>query len=561
MTWGREARVALDEVLRLRPEVLRLIDRLGTETSDADVSRLQDQLQAAGKVAAERLAGLLGIEEKEGTEMGPTGWRCSLMNAITTKAGDVDTDVGEWLRGNTPLGITESIPPRGVFPPAGPTKAQLESAEFMVQRAGAVEVDRNYKSFEENEEESRQEVARLEAEGHLERIGCWNHVRRRWKGAIATKVATLVKQKSDGTQKVRFIVDMLRSGVNSLAVAGERIVLPRATDLINSTLRLWEAARPGEFLEFLTIDIADAFLNLQIKEGERANTIIRAQDGDYLVYKGVPFGLATAPLLWGRVAAWLGRATQSIFERARVRAQIYVDDPVLVVRGYGDARRWYLARAILLWAALGARLALKKASRGTKVTWIGAQYEVLQQGIKVGIDQQRVAKLQEAMASVSAGKGLVNLRSLTGELSWVAGLVPKIRPWVTMLWAACHAADLQHLAASQGRSKAKQRPRNMVFTNMVAQPLEWLTAFLQGCHGGVERVRWVSDRASRPNLLIRADASTTGMGGVLFGSAGEPVAYWTCLLDPEMCSAPRGLFVHKKCGKPVLDQEKKASET
>lgn len=371
------------------------------------------------------------------------------MNAITTKAGDVDTDVGEWLRGNTPLGITESIPPRGVFPPSGPTKAQLESAEFMVQRAGAVEVDRNYESFEENEEESRQEMAGLEAEGHLERIGCWNHVRRRWKGAIATKVATLVKQKSDGTQKVRFIVDML----------------------------------------------------------------------------------------WGRVAAWLGRATQSIFERARVRTQIYVDDPVLVVRGYGDARRWYLARAILLWAALGARLAFKKASRGTKVTWIGAQYEVLQQGIKVGIDQQRIAKLQEAMASVSAGKGLVNLRSLTGELSWVAGLVPKIRPWVTMLWAACHAADLQHLAASQGRSKARQRPRNMVFTNMVAQPLEWLTAFLQGCHGGVERVRWVSDTASRPNLLIRTDASTTGMGGVLFGSAGEPVAYWTCLLDPEMCSA------------------------
>ena len=226
----------------------------------------------------------------------------------------------------------EHSSPRSLPPVWTNQSPAIESAEFMVQRAGAVEVDRNYKSFEENKEESRQEMARLEAEGHLERIGCWNHVRRRWKGAIATKVATLVKQKSDGTQKVRFIVDMLRSGVNSLAVAGERIVLPRATDLINFTLDLWEAARPGEFLEFLTIDIADAFLNLQIKEGERANTIIRAQDGDYLVYKGVPFGLATAPLLWGRVAAWLGRATQSIFERARVRTQIYVD------AGLGGAR-------------------------------------------------------------------------------------------------------------------------------------------------------------------------------------------------------------------------------
>ena len=119
-------------------------------------------------------------------------------------------------------------------------------------------------------------MAWLEAEGHLERVGDWGQILQRWPRAIATKVATLVKQKSDGTQKVRFIVDMLRSGINSLATAGERIVLPRAMDLINSTLDLWEAAKPGESLEFLTIDIADAFLNLRI--GERASAIVRAQN-------------------------------------------------------------------------------------------------------------------------------------------------------------------------------------------------------------------------------------------------------------------------------------------
>lgn len=455
VSWGRAARAALDEVLQLHPEVLRLVDRLGTEMSDTEVTRLQEQLHAAGTAGAERLAELLHMKKEEGSREGPTGWRCSLMSAITTQVNDADVDVAGWLGGATPLGITKSIPPRGIFPPAGPTKAQLESAEFMAQRAGVVEVERNYKSFEENKEGSKKEMARLEAEGHLERIGDWHQVRRRWPKAIATRVATLVKQKSDGSQKVRFIVDMLRSGVNSLAVAGERIVLPRATDLINSTLDLWESAKRGESLEFLTIDIADAFLNLQIEDEERANTIIRAQEGDYLVYKGVPFGLATAPLLWGRVAAWLGRATQSIFERGQVRTQTYVDDPVLIARGYRDARRWYFARALLLWAALGARLALKKASKGSRVTWIGAQYEVLPQGIRVGIDQQRISKLQEAMASINSGKGLVSLRSLTGELSWVAGLVPKIRPWVTMLWAACHASDMQHLA-KQGRDHETQ---------------------------------------------------------------------------------------------------------
>ena len=39
---------------------------------------------------------------------------------------------------------------------------------------------------------------------------------------------------------------------------------------------------------------------------------MRTAEGEYASYRGVPFGLATAPLLWGRSAAWLGRATQAI---------------------------------------------------------------------------------------------------------------------------------------------------------------------------------------------------------------------------------------------------------
>lgn len=38
-------------------------------------------------------------------------------------------------------------------------------------------------------------------------------------------------------------------------------------------------------------------------------------------------------------------------------------------------------------------------------------------------------------------------------------------------------------------------------------------------------------------------------------------ATWLPLGSAHRQCSPRGLFVHKKCGKPVLDQEKKASET
>ena len=69
-------------------------------------------------------------------------------------------------------------------------------------------------------------------------------------------------------------------------------------------------AKPGE-LEFLTADFSDAFLNLGIDEAERGNAIILISEKEYASCRGVPFGLATAPLLWGRVAAWIGLASQS----------------------------------------------------------------------------------------------------------------------------------------------------------------------------------------------------------------------------------------------------------
>ena len=52
--------------------------------------------------------------------------------------------------------------------------------------------------------------------GFLEKVGLWHEVTRRWPGAMSTRVAVLVKERPDGSQKVRFIMDALRSGVNRL---------------------------------------------------------------------------------------------------------------------------------------------------------------------------------------------------------------------------------------------------------------------------------------------------------------------------------------------------------
>ena len=52
-----------------------------------------------------------------GVHVTETGIQAELIKAIATESGDPDLDVPTWLAGETPLGITQPIVPRGVFRP------------------------------------------------------------------------------------------------------------------------------------------------------------------------------------------------------------------------------------------------------------------------------------------------------------------------------------------------------------------------------------------------------------------------------------------------------------
>ena len=112
-------------------------------------------------------------------------------------------------------------------------------------------------------------------EEHVRVLGNWEDVKKVHRKAIATKIAVLVKEKLDKNgetkKKVRFVVDMRRTGVNGKVYVYERIVLPRGRDLVDSVLDLMEGqmGRRQAEVELLVIDISDAFLNLLIHEAER----------------------------------------------------------------------------------------------------------------------------------------------------------------------------------------------------------------------------------------------------------------------------------------------------
>ena len=82
---------------------------------------------------------------------------------------------------------------------------------------------------------------------------------------VLTKLALISKQKSDGNWKYRLIWDLLRSDVNATVELKERIS-PRIKDAVDNALELRQA---GRHLEWMVLDISDAFHNIPLRPTER----------------------------------------------------------------------------------------------------------------------------------------------------------------------------------------------------------------------------------------------------------------------------------------------------
>ena len=91
----------------------------------------------------------------------------------------------------------------------------------------------------------------------------------------------------------------------------------------------------------------------------------------------------------------------------------------------------------------GFPLAWGKGVLSESVTWIGAPLSSLPSGIRVSIPEDKLdallAQTQELRSSVVAGRRSV--RAYCGKLSFVGGMVPYIRPVLSMLWAALSSSS------------------------------------------------------------------------------------------------------------------------
>ena len=129
------------------------------------------------------------------------------------------------------------------------------------------------------------------------------------------------------------------------------------------------------------------------------------------------------------------------------------------------------------------------------------------------------------------------LRSATGKLAWVLGILVRIRWAVAILYAV--VADVTRDGAA-GREvvRAARRvgdhrvERGLVHFSRVRLPLQRLAELFAPLQGPVVRV--VEWRPARPQLCIIVDASPSGLGAVLAQAAsGKPLDWLAPSLNKD----------------------------
>lgn len=426
------------------------------------------------------------------------------------------------------------IPTCGIFPETDEEDTVMGEAPPMDLMQGT----RNYASFYDLIEAAEEELTRYVQKGFaVIKDGDW--IKQRFGSGTVSKMALIQKTKDDGRVKNRVVVDLLRSGGNARAVVPERLVLPRVMDVLEGARRMrsdsmefvkaaqregWAPEKEEEMYEWELVgaDLQDAFCHFPVALQEVSNCICPgARANEFVMYTALLFGFKAAPLLMARLASMISRFLQSLFLRGEGSLQTYMDDPLFILAGPLTRRNRTLALILYSLYAMGVNVAYAKGERGLRVNWIGVSFELDQarEHMKLTISQRMVKDLLTKMREWQGTGmiGLKELRAVTGKLSWVAGILPRMRWAVSIMYAVVAAAERDAKSGAEEERAAKRRdsrPKpDLVAVSRFELPRAWLMKLLLQADNLLLRSEPLYPVL--PELAIVTDASPQGIGAIL----------------------------------------------
>ena len=271
-------------------------------------------------------------------------------------------------------------------------------------------------------------------------------------------------------------------------------------------------------MEMVLIDVADAFPHLAVHHQELEHCITPGlHEGEFFLFRALLFGYKTAPLLWSRVAAWLGRMIQSCVPLHEGRHQIYLDDSLWLLQGTLQRRNEVLAFVLYTMAALGFNLSIRKGERGSRVTWSGVEFHLGDNHVLLTLPEKFINDLQEKVKAWDS-KGMASLkelRAICGKLSWLAGVLPRTRWMLRVFYAVLAGREAEvRQGLEESRRKAREDTRSKEHLFVVKRLEGARQALIE--YLNVTKARKISlTTRDKAKVTITTDASPEGLGAVL----------------------------------------------
>ena len=216
-------------------------------------------------------------------------------------------------------------------------------------------------------------------------------------------------------------------------------------------------------------------------------------DGEYWINKVGTYGMASAQLYWGRMAALLLRLLYALFPQIDWQF-VYVDDFAWLIR---TEESTIMSTAILLTLiSLGVPLSWKKTAIGPVNVWLGFLLNLSKPTVQMAPEKHTLVlvALERVVSGITHTRK--ELERLLGRLQWATCCCPASRPFLQPLWAWKSAVT------SAGRP-----------SKLVRQICLWLVHMLSHTHTSLSPFLPMSKWYGSSDA--RADESTAEIGGWL----------------------------------------------
>jgi len=208
----------------------------------------------------------------------------------------------------------------------------------------------------------------------------------------------------------------------------------RCTDALgsdNTSMNEWIEPSPNSRWTLLKADVSKAHRRVKVRREDWRFQIAEIK-GRYWVNKVGTYGIASAQLYWGRLAAILLRVLYALFPWIEWQF-VYVDDFAWILRR-GSSTVTSMAILATL-TALGVPLSWKKCEMGDTLKWLG--FDLDSQRPQLSIPGDKMNKMLSELELVKQGRphSKLQIQQWLGRIQWASTGWPITRAWLQPAWA------------------------------------------------------------------------------------------------------------------------------